>query len=83
MHERAGIDMRRTPDWLWLDADEVVADAFAALARGTVVCVPGAQYKTIVTVVRHVPTRLLTAVARRARGRRRGGRDVSAADRAG
>jgi short-subunit dehydrogenase len=70
LHERAGIDMSRTPDWLWLDADEVVDAAFAALARGTVVCVPGAQYKTIVTVARHVPTRLLTAVARRVRGRR-------------
>src|SRR5688572_23932811 len=49
-HERAGIDMRRTPDWMWLDAEEVVADAFAALARGSVVCVPGVQYKTLVTV---------------------------------
>jgi short-subunit dehydrogenase len=82
-HERAGIDMRRTPDWLWLDADEVVEDAFAALARGTVVCVPGAQYKTLVTLARHVPTRLLTSVSRRVRGRPRGGRGVSAGDRAG
>ena len=70
-HERAGIDMRRTPDWLWLDAEEVVADAFAALARGSVVCVPGAQYKTIVTVMRHLPARALTSVGRRIRGRRR------------
>ena len=61
-HERAGIDMRRTPDWLWLDAEEVVSDAFTALARGTVVCVPGVQYKTIVTVARHVPARALSAV---------------------
>jgi short-subunit dehydrogenase len=89
-HERAGIDMSRTPDWLWLDAEEVVDAAFAALARGTVVCVPGAQYKTIVTVVRHVPARLLTSVARRVRGKRGGhrgsgggGDKVSAADSAG
>jgi hypothetical protein len=73
-HERAGIDMSRTPDWLWLDADEVVDSAFTALAHGTVVCVPGAQYKTIVTLARHVPTRLLTAVAGRVRARRGGGR---------
>ena len=71
-HERAGIDMRRTPDWLWLDADDVVSDAFAALARGHVVCVPGLQYKAMVTVARHVPTRVLSAVARRVRGTRRG-----------
>jgi short-subunit dehydrogenase len=71
-HERAGIDMRRTPDWLWLEADDVVSDAFAALARGHVVCVPGLQYKAMVTVARHVPTRVLSAVARRVRGTRRG-----------
>ena len=71
-HERAGIDMRRTPDWLWLDADDVVSDAFAALDRGHIVCVPGLQYKTMVTLARHVPTRVLSAVARRVRGTRRG-----------
>ena len=80
-HERAGIDMRRTPDWMWLDAEEVVADAFAALARGSVVSVPGMQYKTLVTVARHLPTRALSAMARRVRGTRR--RPVSAGDRAG
>ena len=70
-HERAGIDMRRTPDWLWLDADDVVSEAFAALDRGQVVCVPGLQYKTMVTVARHTPTRVLAAAARRFRRRRR------------
>lgn len=71
-HERAGIDMRRTPDWLWLDAADVVEESFAALARGRVVCVPGAQYKTFVAVARHVPTRLLAAAAGRVRGSHRG-----------
>jgi short-subunit dehydrogenase len=71
-HERAGIDMKRTPDWMWLDADDVVSDAFAALDRGLVVCVPGLQYKTIVTLARLVPPRLFRAVARRVRGTRRG-----------
>lgn len=69
-HERAGIDMRRTPDWLWLDADEVVADSFVALARDQVVCVPGRQYKTLVTLARHVPMRVLALAARRVRGSR-------------
>jgi short-subunit dehydrogenase len=94
-HERAGIDMRRTPDWMWLDAEEVVADAFAALARGAVVCVPGAQYKTMVTLARYLPLRALSTVARKVRGTRRKAvrpdatapdeapDDVSAGDRAG
>ena len=33
-HERAGIDMRRTPDWLWLDADDVVSRRVARCDRG-------------------------------------------------
>jgi short-subunit dehydrogenase len=70
-HERAGIDMRRTPDWLWLDADDVVSDAFTALDRGHVVCVPGVQYKTIVGVTRRLPFRLVQRVTR-VRRRRRG-----------
>ena len=85
-HERAGIDMRRTPDWLWLDADEVVDGAFAALARGVVVHVPGGQYKTIVALARHLPQRAWTGVSRQLRGRRRnptGRTEVSAAERAG
>ena len=69
-HERAGIDMRRTPDWLWLDADDVVSDAFTALDRGHVVCVPGVQYKTIVGVTRRLPFRLVQRVTRLRRGSR-------------
>ena len=37
----------------------------------TIVCVPGLQYKAIVTVARHVPVRALNRVARRVRGTRR------------
>ena len=67
-HERAGIDMRRTPDWLWLDADDVVSDAFAALDRGH------DRVRARAAVQGHrdggpaVPTRVLSAVARRVRG---------------
>jgi short-subunit dehydrogenase len=71
LHERAGVDMRRTPDWLWLDAEEVVDEAFAALARGTVVCVPSPQYKTIVAVARHLPARAWSGIGRQVRRRRR------------
>jgi hypothetical protein len=68
-HDRAGIDMRRTPGWLWLDADEVVDAAFDALGRGRTVCVPGRQYQALVAVARHAPPRLVAAVVRRSRRR--------------
>jgi hypothetical protein len=71
-HDRAGLDMRRTPEWMWLDVDEVVEESMKALARGQVVCVPGRQYKTLVGLARHVPLGLLARAAQRVRGTRRG-----------
>ena len=67
-HERADIDMSRLPDWLWLDADEVVTTALADLAKGKVVSVPGLPYKTMVGGTRLVPR---SAVGGLLRGRRR------------
>lgn len=71
-HQRAGHDMSRTPEWLWLHAPQVVDSALRDLRRGTTVSVPGAQYKTIVSLARHVPVRAVDAIARRVRGTRRG-----------
>jgi uncharacterized protein len=71
-HERAGHDMTKTPNWLWLDAAKVVDDALRDLRRGSAVSVPGAQYKAIVSLARHLPVATLSRVARRVRGTRRG-----------
>lgn len=82
-HDRAGLDLKRIPRWLWLEADDVVAEAFAALDKGRVVCVPGRQYKVAVAVLRVLPARLLVVAARRARARRRARRGVSGEGSAG
>ena len=71
-HERAGHDMSKIPNWLWLNAPQVVDDALRDLRRGNDVSVPGAQYKAIVALARHAPVRTLNRVARRVRGTRRG-----------
>ena len=68
-HQRAGIDMSKTPEWLWLDADDVVADALRHLRRGKVVSVPDWKYKVAVFGLRHFPRALLQRVARDTRGR--------------
>ena len=65
-HRRAGIDMRSTPDRMFLGADDVVGAALRDLERDAVVSVPGVQYKAIVTVARLAPRRLVRAVASRA-----------------
>ncbi len=68
-HQRLGIDTSKTPDWMWLDADDVVRDALRDLGRGRVVSVPDWKYKTAVFALRHAPRGLIRAAARDTRGR--------------
>lgn len=63
-HERAGINMSKTPDWMWLRADDVVRDALRDLDRNRMVSVPGWKYKLVVFGLRHAPARLWRTVAR-------------------
>ncbi|BCJ71878.1 dehydrogenase [Catellatospora sp. IY07-71] len=68
-HDRAGINMTKTPEWLWLQAPQVVADGLRDLRRGRTVSVPSWKYKVLVGFMRHTPTRLLRRLARSARVR--------------
>jgi short-subunit dehydrogenase len=64
-HERAGVDMSRVPDWMWLDADDVVATALADARRGKSVSVPSARYKALVGAARLTPRPVLHRILRR------------------
>ncbi|HVH43013.1 MAG TPA: SDR family oxidoreductase [Labilithrix sp.] len=71
-HQRAGIEMSSVPAFMWLEVDDVVRESLADLERGTVISVPGHQYKAITTAGRFVPralTRRLTSLVGRGRGR--------------
>lgn len=63
-HERAQADMSRVPDWMWLEADQVVAEGLADLRRGRPVSVPSLRYKSLLTAVKLLPR----ATVRRALG---------------
>jgi short-subunit dehydrogenase len=67
-HGRAGIRMSRLPEWVWLDADDVVAQCLRDVARGRSVSVPGGLYRAAVVAQRHLPLR---AVEWFSRGRMR------------
>jgi short-subunit dehydrogenase len=64
LHGRAGIRMNRLPEWLWLDADDVVAQCLRDVARGRSISVPGWQYELAVVAQRHLPLRLVEWFAR-------------------
>jgi short-subunit dehydrogenase len=68
-HARARIDVSRTPGWMWLTADRVVADGLRDLRRGKVVSVPGWKYKAVVFGMRHLPRAVLRRAGRDVRGR--------------
>jgi short-subunit dehydrogenase len=69
LHQRAGINMSKTPNFLWLDADRLVGDALRDLRRGTVISVPDWKYKVAAFALRHLPRQLTQRVARDTRGR--------------
>ncbi|TQM35836.1 SDR family NAD(P)-dependent oxidoreductase [Pseudonocardia cypriaca] len=72
-HERAGMDMGARRGLLWLEAERVVEECLADLARGKVVSVPSPQYKALAVLVDLLPRpvlRRVMAAAERGRGRR-------------
>jgi uncharacterized protein len=67
-HERAGMDVPRIPQGMWLRADDVVAVALRDHRRGETVSIPGARYRVLVTASRLAPrwlVRRATRVVRR------------------
>src|SRR5690606_14226797 len=67
-HERAGIDMSKTPNWMWLDVDRLVTAALRDLRRGKLVSVPTLRYKVLAGGLRHLPRSLVNRAARDTRG---------------
>lgn len=68
-HERAGLPKGEegVPKWMWLDADEVVAESLRDVARGKAVSIPSARFKVIAAVARIAPTALVARLATRGR----------------
>jgi uncharacterized protein len=63
-HQRAGVGRADVPDWMWLDADEVVRTALADAARGKPVSIPGRQWKTMIGLSRSMPRPALRRIMR-------------------
>ncbi len=58
-HERMDVVRGSAPDFMWLDADKLVATALSDYDKGRVYSIPSAQYKAIATASRLVPNGLL------------------------
>jgi len=55
--------MQRLPKFLWLNADRVVEEGYHAVMRNQTICVPGLQYRAIVSLARKLPLRVAHRIA--------------------
>lgn len=67
-HQRAGMDMSKVPEAMWLDANDVAEQAWDDVMRGKAVCVPGAQYRALTTLAQYLPRPVVRRVATRRPG---------------
>jgi short-subunit dehydrogenase len=58
-HERMDVDRGSAPDFMWLDADKLVATALSDFDKGRTYSIPSAQYKAIATASRLIPNSVL------------------------
>jgi short-subunit dehydrogenase len=61
-HERAGMGTDNIPNWMWLDADKLVAAALADLNRGKSLSIPDPRYKALMGLVKVTPRALLGGI---------------------
>jgi uncharacterized protein len=64
-HGRANLNTSAIPDPLWLDVDELVADALADAAKGKVVSIPSVRWKALSFLLQHLPRRAIRALSAR------------------
>jgi hypothetical protein len=60
---KAGADVSGLPSFLWMEPEAVVAESLSALARGTVVCVPGLGNRALASLSQLVPHEVSRRIA--------------------
>jgi short-subunit dehydrogenase len=66
-HQRSNLDISDIADWMWLDADRLVADALQDLDQKKAISIPSMRYKFLVSMTRIMPAFIVAALAKRGR----------------
>ncbi len=59
-HQRMGMDKSKVPSFLWLNARELVDEAWTDLEKGKPVSVPSKRYKALTLLARYTPRGIVT-----------------------
>ena len=70
-HQRGKMKMSGLPNFMWLEADRVVAESWRAALKGRAICIPGWQYKTLSMIARFGPRPLVRKLGIKVRARQR------------
>lgn len=70
-HARTGVSTSSIPDFLWLDADRVVAECLADVEKGKTSSTPSKRFKLIGFLAKHAPAPVVAAAVKKLnKGRR-------------
>ena len=70
-HQRGMMKMSGLPNFMWLEADRVVAESWKAAMAGKAICIPSWRYKTLSTIARFGPRPLVRKLGIKVRARQR------------
>ncbi|QNE19552.1 SDR family oxidoreductase [Kribbella qitaiheensis] len=62
-HERMGMDKTIIPSFMWLDATDLVDEAWSDLMRGKAISIPSRRYKLITAAARYTPRTLIARLS--------------------
>jgi short-subunit dehydrogenase len=70
-HQRGRMSMKGLPNFMWLSADKLVADAWNDALKGVAISVPGWQYKLLTFLIQVAPRPLVRKLGMRVRDKQR------------
>ena len=62
-HDRAGIRSSSIPNFMWLDAEQLVSAALRDVDRGTVISIPTLRYRALIGLARLAPKSAIRSVS--------------------
>lgn len=70
-HQRGRMSMKGLPSFMWLDSDELAAQAWRDALKGEAISIPGWQYRLLVFVIQRLPRSIVRKVGMSMRRKQR------------